>query len=253
MNDLPKTVKVINRTVHNENNVTLHLGAKIDFSPGQFLMVWLPGINEKPFSIAGHDDNGACITVRQRGSFSGKLGALNVGDQVGIRGPYGTSFELVDNCCLVAGGIGFACLAPIAERYPGVPILYGEDHARSRIYQARFPDAHFYTVDGSAGTKGFPTDGLETTIRQRGCRMVYSCGPEAMLMKTIEICHSLGVGCQVSIERYMKCGTGICGQCACGPIRVCVEGTVFSSIDLLKYSDFGKRKLDESGTWRSVI
>ncbi len=73
-----------------------------------------------------------------------------------------------------------------------------------------------------------------------------------MLVKAIDICNRLGVGCQVSIERYMKCGTGVCGQCACGPIRVCVEGTVFNGSELAKNPDFGKRKLDASGSWRPV-
>jgi len=252
MNDLPKTAQVISRTVHNDDNITLHLGAKIDFLPGQFLMVWLPGINEKPFSIAGQDDSGVFITVRRRGSFSGRLADLKEGDLLGVRGPYGTPFNLVENCCLVAGGIGFACLAPIAERFPQAPILYGEDNVRSRIYQTRFPAAAFYTTDGSAGEKGFPTHGLEDTIRRKSCDMVYCCGPEPMLVKAIDICNRLGVGCQVSMERYMKCGTGVCGQCACGPVRVCVEGTVFNGRELAENPDFGKRKLDASGSWRPV-
>jgi len=253
MNDLPRTVQVIRRTVHNDDNVTLHLDEATGYSPGQFLMVWLPGINEKPFSIAGHDDAGVFITVRRKGGFSARLVDLKEGDRVGIRGPYGKPFDLVDNCCLVAGGIGFACLAPIAELYPNVPVLYGEDNVRSRLYQNRFPDAAFYTVDGSSGNKGFPTDDLEDTIRGKGCDMVYCCGPEPMLVKAIHICNSLGVECQVSIERYMKCGTGICGQCACGPVRVCVEGTVFKGNELLKNPDFGKRKLDASGSWQASV
>jgi len=82
--------------------------------------------------------------------------------------------------------------------------------------------------------------------------MVYCCGPEPMLMKAIEICKSLGVGCQVSIERYMKCGNGVCGQCACGPVRACVEGTVFHGHELLGNPDFGRRKLDAAGRWHSI-
>jgi len=252
MNDLPRSARIIKRTVYNDDNVTLHLGAKIDFFPGQFLMIWLPGVNEKPFSIAGHDDTGVLITVRRRGYFSGRLIDLKEGDLVGVRGPYGRPFDLIENSCLVAGGIGFACLAPIAEFYPEVPILYGEDNLHNRIYQKRFSRARFYTVDGTDGKKGFPTDDLEDTIGSKGCDMVYCCGPEPMLLKTIEICHSLGIGCQVSIERYMKCGTGVCGQCACGPIRVCAEGTVFNGDELLNNPDCGKRKLDASGSWQPV-
>ncbi len=252
MKDLPRTAEITDRTVHNDDNVTLHLSEKMEFLPGQFLMVWLPGIDEKPFSIAGRDDNGVLITIRRRGMFSSRIADLKAGDLVGVRGPYGRAFELIENCCLVAGGIGFACLAPIADVYPEVRILYGENTARNRIYQSRFPEAIFYTVDGSAGNKGFPTDDLEAAVRGQACEMVYCCGPEPMLMKAVDICRSLGVGCQVSIERYMKCGTGICGQCACGAVRVCVEGTVFHGEDLHRNPDFGKRKLDASGTWRPI-
>ena len=252
MNDLPKTVRVVDRTVHNEDNVTLLLDVDMEFSPGQFLMIWLPGINEKPFSIAGQDDRGVLITVRRRGEFSGRLIDLTAGDSVGVRGPYGRAFDLVEPCCLMAGGIGFACLAPIADLYPNAPILYGENHVGNRLYQSRFPHASLYTVDGSAGRKGFPTDDLEDEIRKTGCQMVYVCGPEPMLVKAVEICAALDVACQASIDRYMKCGIGVCGQCACGPDRVCVEGPVFDGKDLLRNPDFGKRRLDAAGAWQPV-
>jgi len=252
MKDLPRTVKIIKKTVHNTDNVTIHLAASVRYSPGQFLMIWLPGVNEKPFSIAGHDADGPIITVRRRGGFSGRLVELKEGSLIGLRGPYGRPFTLIDNCCIVAGGIGLACLAPIADLYRDAPILYGEDRTSSRIYRERFPRASFYTTDGSAGKKGFPTDDLESVIRARGCDMVYCCGPEPMLVKAVKTCNSLGVGCQVSIERYMKCGTGICGQCACGPIRVCADGTVFDGDQLLENPDFGRRRLDASGAWQAV-
>jgi dihydroorotate dehydrogenase electron transfer subunit len=58
----------------------------------------LPGINEKPFSISGHDKNGTFVTIRRRGSFSAKLVDLKEGDRVGVRGPYGRPFELTENC-----------------------------------------------------------------------------------------------------------------------------------------------------------
>ncbi len=252
MNDLPKTVKIIDRTIHNRDNITLHLKITIGFQAGQFLMIWLPGIDEKPFSIAGQNPDGTFITVRRRGDFSSRLCDLGVGDLVGVRGPYGTSFELTENCCLVAGGVGLACLAPIAEKYPHAPILYGENTVSAQFYRSSFPNARLYTVDGSGGIKGFPTDDLEKTISKNQCKMVYCCGPEAMLVRVVEICNALKVRCQVSMERYMKCGTGVCGQCACGPVRTCVEGTVFNGNTLLQNPDFGKRKMDASGAWNAV-
>ncbi len=252
MSALPQTVCIIKKTVHNRDNVTLHLETGIDFQPGQFLMVWVPRMDEKPFSIAGRDARGVYISVRRKGDFSSRLVELNVGDHIGIRGPYGTGFTLNAACCLVAGGIGFACLAPLADLYPNAPILYGENSAECRVYESRFPNARFYTVDGSAGQKGFPTDDLEAVIGKFGCERVYCCGPETMLIKVLKICAALDVSCQASIERHMKCGTGVCGQCACGTFRVCIEGPVFNGKDLLENPDFGKRRLDASGTWIPV-
>ncbi|MBU0721898.1 dihydroorotate dehydrogenase electron transfer subunit [Patescibacteria group bacterium] len=250
--DLPKNVRIINRTIENDQAVTLHLAVQIDFAPGQFLMIWIPGVDEKPFSIAGSDREGVMITVRRRGNFSRRLSGLDVGASVGVRGPYGKAFKLAENCCLVAGGVGFACLAPIADLFSHAPIFYGENTAKNRIYQKRFPRLNFYTVDGSGGKKGVPTDDLEALIQQQGCKMVYCCGPEPLIVKTMRISQSLGVDCQVAIERYMKCGIGICGQCVCGPTRVCVDGPVFDGLYLLNNPDFGHRRLDATGGWESI-
>ena len=251
--DLPKRAHILARIAENDGSVTLYLDAKCHFTPGQFLMVWIPGVNEKPFSIAGRHFEGLMITVKRRGAFSSKLANLGVGGTLGVRGPYGQGFRLVENCCLVAGGCGFASLAPIAELFPNAPILYGENSAADLIYRERFPRATVYTGDGSAGRKGFPTDDLASLVRERHCEMVYCCGPEPMLAKALQICHSEGISCQASVERYMKCAQGICGQCACGSIRVCTEGPVFDGAVLLSSPDFGKRALDASGTWKPLL
>jgi dihydroorotate dehydrogenase electron transfer subunit len=247
--ELPKTVRITARTVENDYDVTLRLGLNMDYAPGQFLMIWIPGIGEKPFSIAGEDSGELIITVLRRGTFSQKLADLAEGSLVGVRGPYGKGFELKQNCCLLAGGVGIASVAPIADRFPQAPILYGENTASKRIYKTRFPKASFYTMDGSAGTPGFPTDSLAAVIKRHNCEIVYCCGPEAMLLSAIKICHDLGVRCQAATERYMKCGQGVCGQCVCGKDLVCVDGPVFDGEYLLKNSDFGKRSLDASGAW----
>jgi len=249
MHDLPRSVPITGRSLENENNVTLHLGIQMDFTPGQFVMVWIPGVDEKPFSIAGQDALGLMITVKRRGCFSSAISDIPEGSLVGVRGPYGRGFRLVEPGCLIAGGCGFACLAPIADRFPGMPILYGENEAKDLVYRQRFPHTRFYTADGSEGKKGFPTDDLEAFLREDPCEMVYGCGPEPMLVKMIRICQSLGVSCQVSIERYMKCGQGVCGQCACGSVLACVDGTVFDGEELLQNPDFGRRKLNAAGAW----
>lgn len=250
--ELPRSVHIARRTVENCGNITLCLRFQVDFVPGQFLMIWIPGVDEKPFSISGSNYEGVLITVRRRGEFSNRLADLDVGALVGVRGPYGKGFRLVGKCCLVAGGVGLACVAPLADLFPHVPIFYGENTAGDRIYEKRFPNLNFYTEDGSAGKRGFPTDQLESFIHEKCCKMVYCCGPEPMLEEVARIAQRLGVDCQVAIERHMKCALGICGHCVCGSIRVCLEGPVLDGSYLLDNPDFGRRRLDAAGRWESV-
>ncbi|KPA19483.1 Cytochrome-c3 hydrogenase, gamma subunit [Candidatus Magnetomorum sp. HK-1] len=252
MYNLPKLVPINKRIVENMNNVTIRLETQIKYTPGQFLMLWIPGKGEKPFSIAGHDDDGIFITIRKRGKFSTILADSETGALVGIRGPFGNGFDLKEKGCIIAGGVGFACLAPIIDLYSNIPILYGENTNDSRLYVNRFKNIHFYTNDGTGGIKGFPDRDLETIVRKEGCQIVYCCGPEPMLVAITKICESLGIDCQVSVERYMKCAIGVCGSCACGSLLVCSEGPVFDAKSLIKNPDFGRRCLKKNGGWENI-
>lgn len=250
--NLHRMIKIKSRIIENNYDVTLQLPIHLDYISGQFIMVWIPGIGEKPFSIAGNGPEGIFITIRPRGIFSRQLINLDIGSLIGLRGPYGKGFRLIEKGCIIVGGVGFACVASIAQRFPNIPILYGENSNINRIYQKRFFNVKFYTMDGTGGKRGSPIDDLEFIIQQNNCNMVYCCGPELMMVKVIQICYRLGIECQVAIERYMKCGLGICGQCVCGADLVCFDGPVFDGFYILKNSDFGKRKLDASGTWNII-
>ncbi|MFI5415851.1 MAG: dihydroorotate dehydrogenase electron transfer subunit, partial [Nitrososphaerales archaeon] len=73
--------------------------------PGQFAMVWIPGINEIPMSVMLSQENGkAAFTVRKHGLATTELFSKNVGDQIGIRGPYGNSFTIKQGKLLLVGG-----------------------------------------------------------------------------------------------------------------------------------------------------
>lgn len=210
---------------------------KLDFIPGQFIMLWLPGINEKPFSLADKD----LIVVKKVGPFTSKLFKLEEGDYVWIRGPYGNGFKSVEGkVALVAGGIGIPPIYALAK--------YGNLEEKVLIYGARSKeelatlDIENYvdevvitTDDGSAGIKGFPTDVLAR--RKVEFSQVYACGPEVMLAKVLEIMNYERT--QISAERYMKCGIGICGSCALGPYLVCRDGPVFTG-EQLKGTEIGK-------------
>ena len=84
--------------------------------PGQFLMVWLPGLNEKPMCIVGGSP--VKISVAAVGDFTKALSQLKAGDKMSIRGPFGRGFWLPDGArsvLLVGGGYGVAALNFLAE------------------------------------------------------------------------------------------------------------------------------------------
>jgi len=84
------------------------LSKGFDFTPGQFVMVWLPGIGEKPFSLAWND----LLLVKRVGPFTSKLFELSEGERLWVRGPYGRGFERKwERAALVAGGIGITLRA----------------------------------------------------------------------------------------------------------------------------------------------
>lgn len=208
------------------------LSEKFEFTPGQFVMVWLPDVSEKPFSLAWRD----LLLVKRVGPFTAKLFELEEGERLWIRGPYGRGFKRVEGrVALVAGGIGIPPLYALAR-------AWGKDFERTTlIYGARskeelalldvenYVDEVVITTDnGSAGRKGFPTDVLAE--RRGEFDWVYACGPEPMLKAVLRVMDYRNV--QVSAERYMKCGIGVCGSCNLGKYLVCRDGPVFDGPQL---------------------
>ena len=103
--------------------------------------------------------------------------------------------------------------------------------------------------DGSFGQKGFVTDIVNLCLEKDSYDCIYVCGPEIMEKKIVDACIKKNVPCQVSIERYMKCGFGICGQCCLDDIgeRMCQEGPVIAGQRALKNKEFGRYKRIKSG------
>jgi len=240
-------------------HATVWLKREMPCEPGRFVMVWIPRLDEKPFTISCHRPDRIGITVRRRGRFTSRLLEMSPGDVVGIRGPYGRGFDLKPNACMVAGGCGLATVAPIKDLFPDMPMIHGAQTEPLLLFRKRFPDMTLCTDDGSAGYHGFPTDLLEELLDQQPLDVVYTCGPEVMMRRVFDICEERGVRCQASLERYMKCGFGVCGQCACGDRLVCRDGPVFDSDALRTMDDFGRsarlkdgRKvtLKEYAAWR---
>lgn len=213
------------------------------YQPGQFVMVWIPRVDEKPYAVSYLDEEEFGITVMKRGRFSSLLHMLKRGDKLGFRGPYGRGFSPLKNptrTILAGGGCGMASLASLADEYEDVSMLQGARTASELFYTQRYPVMTLCTEDGSCGHHGYPTDLLKTYLDEGRYDLVCSCGPERMLAKVLELCEFYHVQCEISLERYMKCGFGVCGQCDCDGKLVCLDGPVFTRDALKAMPSFGK-------------
>lgn len=226
--------------------------------PGQFVMLWVIGADEIPMSISRAGRDGTLgLTVEKVGDATSRLHELQEGDLIGVRGPYGRGFDLSSKkLLLVGGGCGMSPLAFAAERalsrekdVTAVLAAKTEDELlfRSRLEELDI-DLFVVTEDGSAGTKGIASDGVKKVLSKEGFDSCLVCGPELMMTDVAELVRERGIPVQVSLERYMKCGVGLCGQCCLDPsgFRVCCEGPVFP-YDEIKDGEFGSYRRDAAG------
>ncbi|WP_326801180.1 FAD/NAD(P)-binding protein [Streptomyces sp. NBC_01788] len=221
------------------------------FSPGQFAMIYAFGVGEVPISVSAlrGPHGGLVHTVRAVGAVSTALYRLRPGDTVGLRGPYGTGWDLGAaagrDVLVIAGGIGLAPLRPVVHAVLDRPTAYGRLEI---LVGTRAPDDLVYrdeieswrggarvgvTVDrpspGWHGAVGVVTTLLDRFAIQpdRTCALV--CGPEVMIRHTARALTDRGLSphrVQVSLERNMRCATGHCGHCQLGPLLLCRDGPV---------------------------
>ena len=214
----------------------------LDCKPGQFIMVWLPGVDEKPMAVSYYKKGEFAFTSQIAGGFTKALDSLKKGDKLGIRGPYGNSFSLKGNACVVAGGVGLSSVSTLIDALKDPLVIYGARSKEHLIYLNRYKNYGMAvtTDDGSYGRKGFTTDALkEILARNKKIKIVYTCGPEIMMKKVSDLCQKYNVECEASLERYMKCSYGVCGACMCSDKIVCMDGPIFNSAQLKKMPDFG--------------
>jgi dihydroorotate dehydrogenase electron transfer subunit len=230
--------------------------------PGQFIMLWVFGTNEIPVSLSMISPQICEITIRRTGKTTTELFKKSPSDLVGVRGPYGNGFKPVKgNILLVGGGTGLSPLMPLADKLnklgSNITIITGGRTRDRLIFLDRIAaitskgkhQAIITTDDGSYGVKGFVTMPLKDQLNKEKFDAIYACGPERMMIEVLRIADEHDVPAQLSLERVMKCGIGICGHCVLDPLglRVCKDGPVFDSNTLHKIEDLGKFWRDESG------
>jgi dihydroorotate dehydrogenase electron transfer subunit len=252
-----RIVTVSERVLETPSTVTLRFRDATPARPGQFFMLWVPGDDELPMSLSYTTETKG-VTVKVMGDTSARILAIPTGARLGVRGPYGNSFDLSPRrVLLVGGGSGMAVLAPAAEAAmdggSDVVAAIGATTEHELLFAERLRRAgavvHLATDDGSAGAPGFVTEAVRHLLQHQEFDAIWTCGPEVMMRKVIQAAGATPVFC--SVERWMKCGLGLCDACALGPHHVCVDGPVFPGSTLAALPAFAAFFRDASGRRRA--
>jgi NAD(P)H-flavin reductase len=224
------------------------------FRPGQFAMLYMPGVGEVPIGISGHSETDGTwsYTVRVAGNTTRGMTQLRPGDTLGLRGPFGSSWP-IDGCqnadvVLVAGGMGLPPLRPVVDEilrrrqsFGRVTVIYGARTPDTLVYSGQYDawsrggidvqttvDQAHLSWTGNVGVVPLLVDRLGSLDPQRTIMMI--CGPEVMTDYTVRSALARGMSVEqiwTSMERNMQCAIGLCGHCQLGPEFLCKDGPVF--------------------------
>ena len=207
--------------------------------PGQFFMLraWeaYPTLS-RPISVYDVTD-GVDFLIEKRGEGTKILEQLKEGDEIKLFGPFGNAFYAnVDEVALVGGGVGVApfhyLIKEIQKLKPSSKItLYIGEREELELENA-FKDIN---CDIKIKKGGFITDIIDFESHD----LIYTCGPEIMMKKVVELAKEHDVTTYVSLEKRMGCGLGACLSCSCetkrGRRRSCKEGPIFKGSDLIDF------------------
>jgi NAD(P)H-flavin reductase len=257
MSAVPANYRVAGRREETHDTVSLTLepaGAPIGgVRPGQFTMLYAFGIGEVPVSVSGLDGSPLLIqTIRAVGAVTTALCTARIGQSVGVRGPFGTTWDEASaaghDLLIVAGGIGLAPLRPPLlaalrqrQRYRRVIVLIGARSPAELIFATELAgwqekgaevDVTVDKADASwPGNVGVVTQLIGRAEIDAARTTALICGPEVMMRLTARSLQAAGIPAariRVSLERNMQCGVAECGHCQLGPLLLCRDGPVVS-------------------------
>ena len=259
---LPHEARIVERIDESPTLFTLRLKftdpavqSAYSFEPGQFNMLYLYGVGEVPISIVSDPVDDAVIdhTIRSVGRVTHAMSALQAGDRIGIRGPYGRGWPVRSaeqkDIIVITGGLGCAPVVAAInyvvnrrERFGKLNIVQGVKHSNDFIWQERYdywramPDTKVLLAASSGEALwpwhiGHPTELLDDMEFDPENTIVFMCGPEGMMHAVVEEMLQRGIdesALWLSMERSMKCAVGHCGHCQYGGKFVCKDGPVFN-------------------------
>ncbi len=244
-----KTFKLIFQSEDIKNNFS--------FSVGQFIEFSVPGTGESPFCIASAPSDKGYIecSVKKVGKVTEAIHLLEVGDIIGIRGPFGNCFPIEEmkgrNLIFVGGGIGLVPLRSlirevfsIRNEFKDISVIYGARSFNDLVYKDELDSwgkrddiKTVLTLDPGGETEdwkgevGFVPAILEKTTLSKENSIIVTCGPPIMIKLTLMTLDELGFSPSqiiTTLEMKMKCGIGKCGRCNLGPLYVCKDGPIFT-------------------------
>lgn len=259
---LPDVAEVVRRTQESPSVFSLGLRfvdaerrAAYRYRPGQFNMLYLYGVGEIPISVVSDPTADEVLehAIRSVGRVTRGFAALQPGDRIGIRGPFGRGWPLDAargrDLLLVTGGLGCAPLVSVINQvaarraeFGRVAILQGVKHMDDMIWRDRYaawgalPDTQVLLAadvagDGWSWHVGLVTDLIDQVRFDVRNALTMICGPEPMMLGTLRKLMAMGVAeaqMWVSLERNMQCAVGHCGHCQFGAKFVCKDGPVFN-------------------------
>ncbi len=265
---IPEVARVQKKITESADTISLRLvrvdSRPLDYQPGQFNMLGLPGFKEAPFSFSSlEDDTGTFVhTIRTAGNVVSALYRLGPGDEVAFRGPFGAGWPLDraqgKNLILVAGGIGMAPLRPVVEyvrksrdHFGDVFLLYGAKTSDDLLYRRQLAQWNeeitvLLAADQVRGELPLPVqEGVVTKLLARVHAalpetITFMCGPQVMMKFAAGALILDGQSPRdiyVSLERRMECGLAQCGHCQIGAKFVCKDGPVFALADITRFQD----------------
>ncbi len=245
--------------------VRLGTGEALGHEPGQFVQLSVFGYGEAPISICSSPTRRDAfeLCVREVGTVSAAIHDLCPGDWIGLRGPYGRGFPVVEmegkDLLIVAGGIGVAPLRSLInyvrdnrQLYGRVIIVYGAKNPAAVLFK---DDIELWSQDGSlelfvtvdtpdetwTGKSGVVTSIIRNLdLNSPSSLHAIVVGPPVMYkFVAMELFHHGMTADRIvfSLERRFKCGIGKCGHCQVNDLYVCRDGPVFRYSELLGRSE----------------
>jgi NAD(P)H-flavin reductase len=246
--------------------VEMDKALKLDYLPGQFMLVSVPGVGEAPFSISSTPSRPGLLEfgIRNVGVLTNELFKLKENALIGVRGPYGNGFPVEKfrghDLVIIVGGLGAVPLRSLLfyvldnrDQFGRVSFMYGGRKPDDMLFLRELLELRerddlscLLAVDKDPEGNWVGRIGMVTTLfddlKQVDAENTYAlvCGPPVMYKNVIDRLLRLKIPKHqilMTLERRMKCGVGKCGHCAIGSIYTCIDGPVFSYWDVLHMKD----------------